>query len=166
MALSLSVTSHSLLEFTPLNQHTFRRLRFYSSSKIRTSLNPKPLRFRQIRAVRENTIPPKEEREVPVINGVDSLKLNGNGSVGSYLNGNGGVKGSGNGRLVKFVDGDSVVATNGVAGGVSDAKVAAIVAEQTKAVKKKSVEDIGQEDAWFKQGGRDQLEVVHLCSTF
>ncbi|KNA18306.1 hypothetical protein SOVF_072140 [Spinacia oleracea] len=159
MALSLSVTSHSLLEFTPLNQHTFRRLRFYSSSKIRTSLNPKPLRFRQIRAVRENTIPPKEEREVPVINGVDSLKLNGNGSVGSYLNGNGGVKGSGNGRLVKFVDGDSVVATNGVAGGVSDAKVAAIVAEQTKAVKKKSVEDIGQEDAWFKQGGRDQLEV-------
>lgn len=147
-SLSLSLTSHSLLELTSLNQHKVRRLRF--SSKITPFQNPKSSQFLKIRAVRENTLPAAEEREVPVINGVESLKLNGNGngSVESYLNGNGGVKGSQNGATTtngsfyKYVDGDRV------AGKVSD-----VVME------KKTVEDIGQEEAWFKQGGRGKLEV-------
>uniref|UniRef100_A0A803LMT4 ABC1 atypical kinase-like domain-containing protein n=1 Tax=Chenopodium quinoa TaxID=63459 RepID=A0A803LMT4_CHEQI len=173
MALSLSLTSHSVFELSSFNQHTFRRIKLYSSSsRICSSRNP---RFRLIRAVRENTVPSTEEREIPVINGVDSLKLNGNGngSIESYLSGNGGVKGSENGAvnggLVKFVDGDSMAAVKSVVEEDSGAKVEEVVAEKmmakaapekkTMKPEKQTIEDIGQEEAWFKQGGRDQLEV-------
>ncbi|KAG9451175.1 hypothetical protein H6P81_011140 [Aristolochia fimbriata] len=68
-----------------------------------------------------------------------------NGSVTEILNGNGG----GNGSVVKYVNGNGA-ATKGAGESVSvelDGKV------------KKSIEEIGQEEAWFKQDGRDKLEV-------
>uniref|UniRef100_A0A803KWB1 ABC1 atypical kinase-like domain-containing protein n=1 Tax=Chenopodium quinoa TaxID=63459 RepID=A0A803KWB1_CHEQI len=114
MALSLSLTSHSVFELSSFNQRTFRRIKLYSSSsRICSSRNPS---FQRIRAVRENTVPSTEEREIP-----------------------GSENGAVNGGLVKFVDGDNMAAV--------------------KSVVEEDSEDIGQEEAWFKQGGRDQLEV-------
>ncbi|KAL2907166.1 Protein ACTIVITY OF BC1 COMPLEX KINASE 8 chloroplastic [Bienertia sinuspersici] len=164
MASSLSLTSHSLLQLSSVNQHSFRRIRFYSS-KIRQ--NPsKSSGILRIRAVRENTVSSTEDREIPAINGVDNLKLEKdgnasvNGSIDSYLNGNAVVKesenGATNGRLVKFVNGDNVAAKV-VVEEASDSKVEAVLTEKT--TDKKTVEDIGQEDAWFKDGGLPKVEV-------
>ncbi|CAO2831360.1 unnamed protein product [Amaranthus hypochondriacus] len=157
MAFSSSFTSHSVLDLSYFHPYTLRRFRFYSS-KTKTLRNPKSYRPHHIRAVRENTIPSNEEREIPVINGVDSLKLNGNGnsSIENYLIGNDDVEGSkngaNNGSVVTYINGDSV-APKVVAEGVSPFEVEIV------ATKKKTVEDIGQEEAWFKRGSRDQLEV-------
>lgn len=100
-----------------------------------------------------------------MINGVDSLKLNGNGnsSIENYLIGNDDVEGSkngaNNGSVVTYINGDSV-APKVVAEGVSPFEVEIV------ATKKKTVEDIGQEEAWFKRGSRDQLEVIILLLFF
>ncbi|RWR84048.1 UbiB domain-containing protein [Cinnamomum micranthum f. kanehirae] len=60
-----------------------------------------------------------------------------NGSLKGFLNGNG----ASNGSLVKYVNGNG----------------AAKMPEEVK--RKKTVEEIGQEDAWFKQGGKEKIEV-------
>lgn len=148
MAFSLSVTSHSLLELGSANSsHATPRVRL--NSKINPFLNPKFARVSRIRALREDTVS-TEERERPVINGVK-------GSIDKYLssNGNGGAS---NGSLMKYVNGNGN--GNGAVAGVAEAKVTVEDKVKMKAEeKKKTVEQIGQEDAWFKQGGRDQLEV-------
>lgn len=82
-----------------------------------------------------------EERESPVINGVK-------GPIDKYLNSNG------NGSLMKYVNGSG----NGAASAAAAAGVVEDVVKR-KVEEKKTVEEIGQEDAWFKQGGKDQLEV-------
>lgn len=91
-----------------------------------------------------------EDRENAVINGNGSVRLNGgNGaaaarkSINGGLNGNGRLNGNGNGSLVKYVNGS--------------------VTEEE--VRQKRVEDIGQEDAWFKktqqkQQQQQQVEVI------
>lgn len=61
-----------------------------------------------------------------------------NGSLKGVLNGNG----ASNGSLVKYVNGNGAVK----------------MPEEVK--RKKTVEEIGQEDAWFKQGGKEKIEVI------
>uniref|UniRef100_A0A7C9ENR0 ABC1 atypical kinase-like domain-containing protein n=1 Tax=Opuntia streptacantha TaxID=393608 RepID=A0A7C9ENR0_OPUST len=136
MALSLSLTgtSHVLLELTSCPSYKCRRLRLCSSkvSPFRTSTRARLLRIRAL-------------RDSPVINGVESATLNadGDGSVEKYLS---------NGSMMRYVNGNGN--GNGVAAGVV---VEAVVTETSK--EKKTIEEIGQEEAWFKEGGKERLEV-------
>lgn len=70
-----------------------------------------------------------------------------NGSLKGVLNGNG----ASNGSLVKYVNG------NGAA--VKTAEVDS-VGKQEEVKRKKTVEEIGQEEAWFKRGGKEKPEVI------
>ena len=87
-------------------------------------------------------------------NGVAASEYGGNGSVNGYVNGVSGVMESedANGSLVKYVNG------NGVA-----AEVVEDFAESLKRKedgRKKRLEEIGKEDAWFKkQTGEAPIEV-------
>lgn len=74
-----------------------------------------------------------------------------NGSVGAVES----ESESFNGSLVKYVNG------NGNGGAVdSVGELVELKVENEK--KKKSVEEIGQEEAWFKGSGADQLEVCNM----
>lgn len=77
-----------------------------------------------------------------------------NGSAKGYVNGNAGVIESENkvtnGSLVKYVNG------NGVAAEVVEGVEASNVREEGR---KKRIEEIGKEEAWFKQSGRELVEV-------
>lgn len=136
----------------------------------------------RIRAVKreESTVLDERDKELETkLNG--SVNGNGkysysNGSAGSYANGSTKVE-SGNGSLVKYVNGNrngngSVAAKTRV----EVVKVDEVISEKKK---KKTVEEIGQEDAWFKRKGKDRVEVhsdfcdirgyncmlfVHICT--
>ncbi|KAJ0242080.1 Protein ACTIVITY OF BC1 COMPLEX KINASE 8 [Hirschfeldia incana] len=96
-----------------------------------------PLR---IRASRDDNVAVEDRENAVMINGNGSVRLNGNGaaarkSINGELNGNGRL--NGNGSLVKYVNGS--------------------VTEEE--VRQKRVEDIGQEDAWFKKTQQKQQQV-------
>ncbi|KAE8663675.1 BES1/BZR1-like protein 2-like [Hibiscus syriacus] len=112
-----------------------------------------------------------EEREQEFIKEVNGrLKLNGNGSAGKYEYENGSVDGCTNGgvgvvetesndSLVKYVNGNG----NGAAAEVTVAEVVSVEEEgkgvASEEARKKRVEEIGKEDAWFKRSSKDQVEV-------
>ncbi|XP_042498267.1 protein ACTIVITY OF BC1 COMPLEX KINASE 8, chloroplastic-like [Macadamia integrifolia] len=120
------------------------------------------LRTTRLTAVQEERVAvlKEEEKEDRLGDEVDGLNLNSNGtsfgyngsvgrsngSVGVVLEGNG----ASNGILVKYAGGNGA-AKKTVEGEVSSFK--------SKEGRKKSVAEIGQEEAWFKQGGRDNVEV-------
>lgn len=156
-AMASSPAAASLTSFRP--EISARKLR-YSVSGISLSpkLNRQPrslsLRVR-IRAVqRDETF--VEERESELL-----TKLNGNGSLSKkFSNGsvsNGSVisviesEKTTNGSLVKYASG------NGVA--TSTAKVAERKEEAVGGKGKKTIEEIGQEDAWFKRTAGPNVEV-------
>ncbi|XP_074264250.1 protein ACTIVITY OF BC1 COMPLEX KINASE 8, chloroplastic-like [Silene latifolia] len=145
---SLISSSHYSLDFTPL---TVPKLEF-NCRKISAIRNPRRRRFAKVRAVRESSAGERESKVV--INGVDTVKLNGNGnkSIEAFLNSNG--NGNGNGILMKYVNGGVAAATT-----VEVAVEKVVLEKEEKKKKNKTVEEIGQEDAWFKQGDRDRLEV-------
>lgn len=104
----------------------------------------------------------KENEYVTQLNGSANGSSNGsygiNGSVvEEYAEGSVGVVESEseevNGSLVKYVNG------NGNGGMMKSSDEAVEVKVEEKNVKKKSIEEIGQEEAWFKQSGGDQVEV-------
>ncbi|XP_058098454.1 protein ACTIVITY OF BC1 COMPLEX KINASE 8, chloroplastic [Magnolia sinica] len=68
-----------------------------------------------------------------------------NGSLKGVLNGNG----ASNGSLMKYVNG------NGARVNAADE----VSTEKSEKKQKKTVEEIGQEEAWFKQGGKEKIEV-------
>ncbi|KAF3549336.1 hypothetical protein DY000_02005794 [Brassica cretica] len=105
-----------------------------------------PLR---IRASRDDNVA-VEDRENAVINGNGSVRLNGNGAARKSINGdlNGNVPLNGNGSLVKYVNGS-------VTEEVSKKR------EEEK--RQKRVEDIGQEDAWFKKTQQKQQVEVSVA---
>ncbi|KAI3996310.1 hypothetical protein MKX01_026778 [Papaver californicum] len=154
MATSLATSTSSLLlpEVSFLQTQTHRRIRI-SLSRFHNHSNNSSSRFLRLRASREDGgVAVKEEEVRQNLNG-SAVYLNGNGN-GSYkksstsngsLNGslNGNV--SVNGSLVKF--GNSKVVENEVK------------AKKEEDGRKQKIEDIGQEEAWFKQSGRDKLEV-------
>lgn len=110
------------------------------------------LRTRLIRASKDDNVA-VEDRENAVINGDynGSARLNGNGSARKSVNGdyNGSARLNGNGSLVKYVNGSVTVETEEVS------------QKRKEEVRKKRVEDIGQEDAWFKQSQQKQVEVLN-----
>ncbi|KAJ7956894.1 Protein kinase [Quillaja saponaria] len=108
-----------------------------------------------------------EDRDNELIGGVNGREWSGNGAAGTsqssygyngtverYVNGSAGVveseNGVSNGSLVKHVNG------NGVAAGVAEDVEVSDVKEDGR---KKRIEEIGKEDAWFKQNGKKQIEV-------
>lgn len=122
------------------------------------------IRGTRIRAVKreESTVLDERDKELETkLNASGNGNGNGkysysNGSVGSYANGSTKAE-SGNGSLVKYVNGN----TNG--NGSVAAKTGVEVVKEDEVIsekkKKKTVEEIGQEDAWFKRKGQDQVEV-------
>ncbi|CAE6260153.1 unnamed protein product [Arabidopsis arenosa] len=109
------------------------------------------LRTRIIRASKDDNVA-VEDRGNAVINGDynnGSARLNGNGSARKSVNGdyNGSARLNGNGSLVKYVNGSVTVETEEV------------TKKRKEEVRKKRVEDIGQEDAWFKNTQQKQVEV-------
>lgn len=153
MATSLATTTSSLLlpEVSFLQTQTHRRLRI---SLCRFHHSKRVSNFR-LRASREDGGVAVKEEEVRQNlngsavylngNGNGSYKKSSNGSVNGSLNGSLNGNGSVNGTLVKY--GNSKVVENEVK------------AKKEEDGRKQKIEDIGQEEAWFKQGGRDKLEV-------
>uniref|UniRef100_A0A5B6ZTJ6 ABC1 atypical kinase-like domain-containing protein n=1 Tax=Davidia involucrata TaxID=16924 RepID=A0A5B6ZTJ6_DAVIN len=158
----------SLPELTFLLPDATRKHRVSLSKLSLSRLNSHPksnlsLRNR-IRAVQKDEIV-VEEGGRELISEVNGTELNGNGysngksygyngSVERYSNGGVGVieneNGASNGSLVKYVNGNGVAL--GIEEGVSESKFEEIG-------KKKTIEEIGQEEAWFKQSREEQIEV-------
>ncbi|KAL0381577.1 UNVERIFIED_CONTAM: protein ACTIVITY OF BC1 COMPLEX kinase, chloroplastic [Sesamum angustifolium] len=107
-------------------------------------------RIRAVQREESSTLLDERDRElVTKLNG----SVNGNGSVANYTNGSVKVE-SGNGSLVKYVNG------NGNANGSVASRSELEVVEVKEVIsQKKSIEEIGQEEAWFKKKGQDQVEV-------
>ncbi|XP_024036367.1 protein ACTIVITY OF BC1 COMPLEX KINASE 8, chloroplastic isoform X1 [Citrus clementina] len=115
-------------------------------------------RIRVAAGKQDGSVVVEEKREPEFIKGLNDFEVNGNGSasrsdsVGSV---NGGVNGYANGSLVKYVNGNGN-------GGVA-VEVVGQVEEEEKLNKeierKKKVEEIGKEDAWFKKSGQEKVEV-------
>ncbi|KAM0976310.1 hypothetical protein FF1_019294 [Malus domestica] len=157
----MAACSLPLLELTFLSPQTTpkRRLSTSGVSLSRFSLIGYPrggVRSR-IRATKEDGLVVEE-----TINKVNGVELGGNGaaastsgsdygsngSVNSYSNGS--ANGATNGSLVKFVNGNGVAAE--VVEGVQ-------VLETKEEGRRKNIEEIGKEDAWFKQSGLPKVEV-------
>ncbi|KAM1315676.1 hypothetical protein TB2_018847 [Malus domestica] len=157
----MAACSLPLLELTFLSPQTTpkRRLSTSGVSLSRFSLIGYPrggVRSR-IRATKEDGLVVEE-----TINKVNGVELGGNGaaastsgsdygsngSVNSYSNGS--ANGATNGSLVKFVNG------NGVAAEVEEGVQ---VLETKEEGRRKNIEEIGKEDAWFKQSGLPKVEV-------
>ncbi|XP_058179494.1 protein ACTIVITY OF BC1 COMPLEX KINASE 8, chloroplastic isoform X1 [Rhododendron vialii] len=150
---STSISTCTLPEpSTFLRPHYTRKLLRVSLSRIPLSKRSKSTLLFRARVQREEFVVEERESEVNGIN----LNGNGNGSGSSYgYNGGVGVIESGNGavngRLVKYVNG------NGAAAPRIDEKVLESKEEEVRG--KKTIEEIGQEEAWFKSKGKEQVEV-------
>ncbi|KAF2284130.1 hypothetical protein GH714_019433 [Hevea brasiliensis] len=138
-----------------------------SFSRFPLSFNQRKSAFllrTRVRSVREDSVVIEErERELlKEVNGngaaststSDNYGLNGS-SIGSYSNGGVSVvesdKGVSNGSLVKYVNGSGVAAAE---------MVVEEEAELSEDERKKRIEEIGKEDAWFKRANdQQQIEV-------
>jgi len=110
------------------------------------------IRTRLIRASKDDNVAVEDRDNAVKINGDynGSARLNGNGSARKSVNGdfNGSARLNGNGSLVKYVNGSVTVETEEV------------TKKRKEEVRKKRLEDIGQEDAWFKNNTQQkQVEV-------
>lgn len=158
----MATTSLLLPELVFLSPQTTHKHRL-SLSKPSLSINRRyglSLRTRIRAATKEEGVV-VDERERKLIK-----ELNGNGAAGArysvseerrYLNGGVGVaeKESENGRLVKYVNGNGAGATVAAEVVVEEAQNSAAKEDG----RKRRVEEIGKEDAWFKQSGQEQIEV-------
>ncbi|KAK6922941.1 ABC1 atypical kinase-like domain [Dillenia turbinata] len=157
----MATSSLSASSIFPFSDLSFLRLQTAASHKIRVSLSKFHTRnlscssFRILAVQEEATTVGEGERES------DLLSLNGNGN-GSYIY-NGSVVSDGytnevsNGSLVKYVNGNG----SSAASVVVEVEEMEVVMEEEK----KSVEEIGQEEAWFKRAGQDRVQMemnVHI----
>lgn len=148
--------SLTLPELLFLSPHTTPKNRlFFSHISVSRNLRCRPAFRNRIRAVSDEGLL-VEERERQLIK---QLK-NGNGaatgnasyglSTEGYSNGSVGVSERENGSLVKHVNGNGVAA-------------AELVEEEDTGSKeegrKRRIEEIGKEDAWFKRSGKESIEV-------
>lgn len=152
-------TLPELIFLSPLNSTKRLKLSLSRTSNLGLRSNARILGAR-IEAVQreESAVLEERDRELAAkLNG--SVNGNYSNSNGSY--GNGSVKvESENGSLAKYVNGNGNVGV-----GSEDAVLEAVKMEEVISEKKKSVEEIGQEEAWFKRSGGDQVEVdfIVLC---
>lgn len=157
-----------------LSTATLPELKFLCSNSASRSFRVPLSRFSsrrrsliRIKAVNREESAVVEERDAELVRKVNgsvngSVKkiddLNGALLVEKYTNGSVGVSESENESLMKYVNGNG----NGVAAKSRD-EVVEVKAEEVveKKEKKQSVEEIGQEEAWFKKN--DQVEVYMLA---
>ncbi|KAL0432019.1 UNVERIFIED_CONTAM: hypothetical protein Sradi_0827900 [Sesamum radiatum] len=121
----------------------------------RSSIRILGTRIRAVQREESSTVLDERDRElVTKLNG----SVNGNGSVANYTNGSVKVE-NGNGSLVKYVNGNGNGNANGSVGSRSELEVVEV---EEVISQKKSIEEIGQEEAWFKKKGQDQVEVYYI----
>lgn len=157
-------TLYKLIFLSPNKPATRIKCSLSKSSNFESRNSIKILRTR-IRAVQREESVVLEEGDNEII-----TKLNGsvNGSAnGNYGYGNGSVEKSTNGSLkIESQNGSLAKYANGNGNGsvaVNTGKEMVEVVKVKEGIKKnKSVEEIGQEDAWFKQIAQDQVEVCDL----
>ena len=150
---TFSIFSSTLPELIFLSPHNSTKRLKLLLSRAGPRSNAKILG--RIRAIqREDSVVEERDRELAAkLNGsVNGNYSSRNGSVGSYGNGSV-ISESENGSLAGYVNGNG----NGSVGS-GNAVLEAVEMEEVVS-EKKSVEEIGQEEAWFKQGGGDQVEV-------
>lgn len=110
-----------------------------------------------------------EEEQKELVERVNDIEWSGNGAAGTSRSGhgtNGSMKGyvNGNGR-VSVIESDDGVSNGSLVKYANGNGAAAELAEDAEASKlredgrKKRIEEIGKEDAWFKQSGEEQIEV-------
>ncbi|KAK6258952.1 hypothetical protein SCA6_013426 [Theobroma cacao] len=172
MASSLPLQELHFLSPTT-SKHQFYLSRYSSRSRISLAGNSHlrncVVSRSRIRALKEEGVA-YEEREKEFIKEVNGrLELNGNGSASKYEYTNGSVEGysnggvgvvesESNGSLAKYVNGNG----NGNGAAVVTAAEVVVVEEEgvvSEAARKKRVEDIGKEEAWFKRSTQEQAEV-------
>ncbi|EOX92248.1 ABC2 isoform 1 [Theobroma cacao] len=175
MASSLPLQELHFLSPTTTSKHRFYLSRYSSRSRIslagNSHLRNGVVSRSRIRALKEEGVA-YEEREKEFIKEVNGrLELNGNGSASKYEYTNGSVEGysnggvgvvesESNGSLAKYVNGNG----NGNGAAVVTAAAAEVVVVEeegvvSEAARKKRVEDIGKEEAWFKRSTQEQAEV-------
>ncbi|KAL2498739.1 hypothetical protein Adt_24289 [Abeliophyllum distichum] len=111
----------------------------------------------RIRAVQreESVVVEEGEREIIITKLNGSINGSANGSHGqSYTNGSVKIE-SENGNLLKYVNGNG----NGSVAVRSGKEMVEVLKPEEGIKKSKSVEEIGQEEAWFKRSGQDEVEV-------
>ncbi|KAG2327114.1 hypothetical protein Bca52824_009842 [Brassica carinata] len=136
-AASSSSSSPSSLLLPNINFHSSTTRSpgiFLPRNRLRHSHNL-PLR---IRASRDDNVAVEDRENAVMINGNGSVRLNGNGAARRSINGR--LNGNGNGSLVKYVNGS-------------------VTEEEAR---QRRVEDIGQEDAWFKKTQQQQKQQVEV----
>ncbi|XP_073104185.1 protein ACTIVITY OF BC1 COMPLEX KINASE 8, chloroplastic isoform X2 [Elaeis guineensis] len=159
MAVFLATSPPAVRELLFFRPESGRRLhvpllRYQFQSRRRRRLAPSWIVLRSVseERVAVTEVSAEEKGEISVDKELDGSSWNGNGggfgyevvststngSLDAYLEGNG----AGNGSLVKYTGG------NGTIGEVVDD-----VSEERK--RKKRVEDIGKEEAWFKKAGQE-----------
>nr|KYP69342.1 Uncharacterized protein sll1770 family [Cajanus cajan] len=123
-------------QITPKRRISLSKL---PSSPYSISRHNASLRTARVRAIREE--PALAER-------VNDVEWSGNGAAAEYVNG------ATNGSLVKYGY------ENGSANGVAAKVVEVEASTMSEDGRKKRLEEIGKEDAWFKQTGNGQVEVA------
>ncbi|XP_007048092.2 PREDICTED: uncharacterized protein sll1770 [Theobroma cacao] len=173
MASSLPLQELHFLSPTTTSKHRFYLSRYSLRSRISLAgsshLRNGVVSRSRIRALKEEGVA-YEEREKEFIKEVNGrLELNGNGSASKYEYTNGSVEGysnggvgvvesESNGSLAKYVNGNG----DGNGAAVVTAAEVVVVEEEgvvSEAARKKRVEDIGKEEAWFKRSTQEQAEV-------
>lgn len=133
---------------TPKRRISFSKLPSSPYSVSRHVTSNVSLRTSRIRATREESALAERLNDVEWTgNGAAAAAADGNGaSVGGYVNG------ATNGSLVKY----GYENGNGVSAEVLEVEASNKLSEDGR---KKRLEEIGKEDAWFKQSGNEQVEV-------
>ncbi|KAH1245744.1 hypothetical protein AAZX31_06G138900 [Glycine max] len=134
---------------TPKRRISFSKLPSSPYSVSRHVTSNVSLRTSRIRATREESALAERLNDVEWTgNGAAAAAADGNGaSVGGYVNG------ATNGSLVKY----GYENGNGVSAEVLEVEASNKLSEDGR---KKRLEEIGKEDAWFKQSGNEQVAVA------
>ncbi|XVF17149.1 hypothetical protein REPUB_Repub10bG0094500 [Reevesia pubescens] len=163
MALSLPLQELHFLAPRTTSKHRFYLSRYSSFFRVSLTANNHlrngVVSRSPIRALKEEGVA-NEEREQEFIKEVNGrFELNGNGSASKYKYNNGYTNGGvgvveseNNGSLVKYVNGNG----NGAVAAVVVVEEEGVVSEEAR---KKKVEEIGKEEAWFKRSTQEQVEV-------
>ncbi|CAL5323918.1 unnamed protein product [Camellia sinensis] len=161
-----SLSTYTLPELAFLRSDSTRRLKVSLSRLPLSKRNRSNLVFRtRIRAIqRDEVVFEVEDGESAVVSSLNGVEFNGNvngtgysytGVVEGYSNGGTSVieseNGASNGSLAKYVNG------NGAATRIAEAVVES---ESEQVGRKKTIEEIGQEEAWFKRSGQVEVSVT------
>ncbi|RDX98985.1 Protein ACTIVITY OF BC1 COMPLEX KINASE 8, chloroplastic, partial [Mucuna pruriens] len=140
-------------QITPKRRLSLSKLPSPAHSISRHATSNVSLRTARIRAIREESTLAERVNDVEW-SGNGAAAVNGRSKDGA--DGNGAVEGYVNGSLVKYGYENGNENGNGVAAEVVEVEESKLSEDG----RKKRLEEIGKEDAWFKQTGNEQVEVA------